>query len=82
MWDLRKVHNFSKVVDTVKQDGSLPGLVILPAGSQRHSQDFRKGGTEVCRCKFWPHPLMKPKGKSSNYHRKRVLIVASELDSA
>ena len=71
------MHNFSKVVDTVKQDGSLPGLVILPAGSQGHSQDFREGGDEVCGCKFWPHPLMKSKGKSSNYHRECVLNIAS-----
>ena len=31
--DLTKVHNFSKGVDTVTQDGALQGLVLLPSGT-------------------------------------------------
>ena len=47
---------------------------------QGHSQDFREGGTDVCTHKFWPCPLTKWKGRSSNYHRERILNVASELE--
>ena len=35
MQDLMKVHNFSRRVDTVRQDRPLQGLVLLPAGSSR-----------------------------------------------
>ena len=48
---------------------------------QGHSQDFREGGTDVCTHKFWPCPLTKWKGRSSNYHREHILNVASELES-
>ena len=48
---------------------------------QGRSQDFRVGGADSCACKFWPCPLMKWKGRSSNYHKERILTVASELES-
>ena len=52
---------------------------------QGRSQDFREGGADVCACEahtqIWPHPLMKWKDQSSNYHRECVLNVASELES-
>ena len=35
-----------------------------------------------CTCKFWPCQLTKLKGQSSNYHRERILNVASKQDSA
>ena len=53
--------------------------------TQGRSQDFGEGGAEYARAKrarkFWPRPLTKWKGRSSNYHRERVLTVASELES-
>ena len=34
-----------------------------------------------CAHKFWPHPLTKWKGRSSNYHRERILNVPNKLES-
>ena len=49
---------------------------------QGRSQDFlRKGVLTYVRAQLLPRPLTKWKGRSSNYHRERVLNVASELES-
>ena len=53
--------------------------------SQGRSQDFMEGGTDMgmqsTHAKIRPCLLMKWKGRSSNYHRERVLNIASELES-
>ena len=58
---------------------------LFSGANQGRSQDFGEGGAEYERAKrarkFWPRPLTKWKGRSSNYHRERVLTVASELES-
>ena len=53
------------------------GLALMLRGVARI---FRGGGAENAR-DFWPRPLTKWKGRSSNYHRERVPTVASELES-
>ena len=58
---------------------------IIEHTIQGRSRDFREGGAEYARAKrtrkFWPHPLTRWQGQSSNYHRERILTVASKLES-